>query len=311
MMTTNLANAEPVNARLLDVATGKIPHLYAGLCPDINASPSSRDPDCPACQVISAAESAPKAVEMMERLAQQQAGTHPAPCARSCEANAYEIQIRQLSAERDALAAKLAEMEGQEPVGEVTHSDVRPDSDGMYRHEFLSSFRIGAQAELYACPVRARTKPIYTNGDRDMTMKDRCFTVDENGFISDNNFDFDAGMRVSGDFVGDEKKRYAEMIAAVLNTHTQPVNARLLDALKYAASCLGTDGNDPIDLAIARAEFAPKAARLTADEQRLICDRWADEDGATGQTGRSFLARAIETAVLRKNGFPTDGGDAT
>lgn len=47
---------QPVSARLLDVATGKIPHLYAGLCPDIDASSSSRDPECPACQALIAAE---------------------------------------------------------------------------------------------------------------------------------------------------------------------------------------------------------------------------------------------------------------
>lgn len=43
-----------------------------------------------------------------DRIAQQQAGTHPAPCARSCEANAYEIEIRRLKAEivqlRNAIA---------------------------------------------------------------------------------------------------------------------------------------------------------------------------------------------------------------
>ena len=43
-------------ARLFDVATGKIPHLYAGLCPDSVNGPESRDPDCPACQAIAAAE---------------------------------------------------------------------------------------------------------------------------------------------------------------------------------------------------------------------------------------------------------------
>lgn len=37
--------------------------------------------------------------ELMERLAQQRSGTHPAPCARSCEANAYQIEIRRLNAE--------------------------------------------------------------------------------------------------------------------------------------------------------------------------------------------------------------------
>ena len=34
------------------------------------------------------------------------------------------------------------------------------------------------------------------------------------------------------------------------------ITKELLDALKYAASCLGTDGNDPIDVIIAKAEAA-------------------------------------------------------
>ena len=50
------APPEPVNARLLAVATGKIPHLYEGRCPDSVNGPESRDPDCPACQAIAAAE---------------------------------------------------------------------------------------------------------------------------------------------------------------------------------------------------------------------------------------------------------------
>lgn len=55
----------------------------------------------------------------LERIAQQQGGTHPAPCARSCEANAYEIQIRQLSSERDAMAAEAAPR-----VARLTHPDI-------------------------------------------------------------------------------------------------------------------------------------------------------------------------------------------
>lgn len=43
-------------ARLLHVATGKIPHLYAGLCPDSVNGPESCDPDCPACQAIALTE---------------------------------------------------------------------------------------------------------------------------------------------------------------------------------------------------------------------------------------------------------------
>lgn len=56
----------PVNARLLDVATGKIPHFFAGICPDAISGSNSRDPECPACRVIAAAESAPKAVRLTD-----------------------------------------------------------------------------------------------------------------------------------------------------------------------------------------------------------------------------------------------------
>lgn len=48
--------SRPVNARLLDVATGKTPHLYAGRCPDSVNGPEPRDPDCPACQAIVSAD---------------------------------------------------------------------------------------------------------------------------------------------------------------------------------------------------------------------------------------------------------------
>ena len=51
-----------------------------------------------------------------DRSALQAAGTHPAPGARHCESNAYQIEIRRISAERDALAARLDELERQEPV---------------------------------------------------------------------------------------------------------------------------------------------------------------------------------------------------
>lgn len=44
------------------------------------------------------------------------------------------------------------ETKAGDPVGEVTHTDVLPDSNGMYRHEFLSDSRIPNQAELYLIP---------------------------------------------------------------------------------------------------------------------------------------------------------------
>lgn len=76
------------------------------------------------------------------------------------------------------------------------------------------------KAEKALAELRAR---VYTNGERKMTLEGRTFTVDGDGFIADQNFDFDAGMRVTGDFVGDEKRQYAEMIAAALNVQAGAV----------------------------------------------------------------------------------------
>ena len=61
-------------------------------------------------------------------------------------------------------------------------------------------------------------EPVHTNGDRTMSMKDRNFTSEGNGYIQDNNFDFDAGLRIGGDFVNDERDQYAQMICNALNT---------------------------------------------------------------------------------------------
>ena len=61
-------------------------------------------------------------------------------------------------------------------------------------------------------------EPVHTNGDRTMSMKDRNFTSEGNGYIQDINFDFDAGLRIGGDFVNDERDQYAQMICNALNT---------------------------------------------------------------------------------------------
>ncbi|HRV31509.1 MAG TPA: hypothetical protein P5169_07335 [Kiritimatiellia bacterium] len=48
--------SQPVNARILDVSTGKLEHINAGLCPDSINGPDSRDPACPACRAIAEAD---------------------------------------------------------------------------------------------------------------------------------------------------------------------------------------------------------------------------------------------------------------
>ncbi len=41
---------------LIDVATGAVPHMYSGKCPDEDRTGLRRDPECPACQAILRAE---------------------------------------------------------------------------------------------------------------------------------------------------------------------------------------------------------------------------------------------------------------
>lgn len=86
---------------------------------------------------------------MTDRQALQAAGTHPAPCARHCEAKAFEIEIRLLkSALRAALAEEalqrltdvhqeieaVLEQPEQEPV--VKYSDIVSDGDLDPRNKF-------------------------------------------------------------------------------------------------------------------------------------------------------------------------------
>lgn len=74
-----------------------------------------------------------------------------------------------------------------------------------------------ARIEKLEAANRAYKETIFTNTNRKMTMEDRFFVVNEDGYILDNNFDFDAGWQITGDFVDGEKYEYAQMIVAALN----------------------------------------------------------------------------------------------
>ena len=76
----------------------------------------------------------------------------------------------------------------------------------------------------------ALRKIIYSNTDREMVMDHRFFVAQKGGFIGDENFDFDAGMRISGDFESDdEREKYALMICCTLNNAVKAIAER--DAL--------------------------------------------------------------------------------
>ena len=72
------------------------------------------------------------------------------------------------------------------------------------------------------------------------------------------------------------------------------ITKELLDALKYAASCLGTDGNDPIDVIIAKAE-----AILAAPQPD---DGWIPWKG-----GECPVAHGTVVDVRYRDGWEGDG----
>lgn len=184
-----------------------------------------------------------------DRAALQATGTHPAPCARHCEANAYKIEIRHISAERDALAARLAELEGQEPV--AWYADIE-----------------GWGREYNGCPELS------------------------NGVIG--------------------KPLYARPVPA------EPVNTRLLDVATgevqhiYAGLCPDSGGGSS-----SRDPECPACRAISAAESKQGGPvRLTDEEikAALKVIHLSSLvlriSRAIETAVLERNGFnPRTKGD--
>ncbi len=92
---------------------------------------------------------------------------------------------------------------------------------------------------------------VNTNTDRNIDLKDRFFSSQGNGFILDNNFDFDAGLKVSGDFIDDEKEQYAHMIACALNNYSEMKknNDKMLTAIKEIQSFIFNNStNLPIEI---------------------------------------------------------------
>lgn len=169
--------------------------------------------------------------------------------------------ILKLQAERDALAAKLAELEKQEPIGEVTHSDVLPNAEKKYRHEFMSDFRIGVQAELYARPVPAEPHHKHAApwlGWALHIIRERCPDV-----------------VTSHQFERAEDTKKACFAEGLDQAPAEPVNARLLEALKFVMSAHG----EQLDLAFAQAQdaIACAEAALAAPQPDALEQARAEE----------------------------------
>lgn len=91
---------------LFDVAQERIRHDYNGECPETGHL-EWRDQDCPACQVLLRVEAFLSTTAKVED-----------------EASDLIARNRRLTAERDALAARLAGMESDEPIGYMSDEDL-------------------------------------------------------------------------------------------------------------------------------------------------------------------------------------------
>lgn len=89
--------------------------------------------------------------------------------------------------------------------------------------------------------LRAIRQMIFTNTDRAMVIRNRFFRAVDDG-IYDENFDYDATLKISGDFCEGEKSKYATMIASTLNCYQaiEKDNESMSNAIDFAAR-LGSD----------------------------------------------------------------------
>jgi len=187
-----------------------------------------------------------------------------------------------LQAERDALAAKLAELDGQEPVAWMGFGP----RDG--RAEFSIKKPAGSvMRDFNMRPVFARPVPAEPVNARllDVAVWPAGYCRDPNGQMSipagkeeDFNFGYDVGFQEAWEILN-------SAISAAGKSPTSQ-QERLLQDMH--------DAGREIDRVMA--EAAPKAVRLTLDE----LDAAAKEGGKTNWV---TLFQRIETAVLRKNGI--------
>jgi hypothetical protein len=162
---------------------------------------------------------------------------------------------------------------------QITSSVFPKNEREWWAHHEIEALRAenAAQALLIASLKEERDnlrRKIFTNTTGELTLDNRFFTIEGPDFILDNNFDFDAGFNVSGDFGGDDKRHdYMQMICDALNSHsdTQRQNAELRQDNEQAYISLSIEGVRPNSLREGIAELMQRVGAAEKDAERY---RW-------------------------------------
>lgn len=200
-----------------------------------------------------------------------------------------DARIAELETERDALAAELAELEGQEPVAWVYNWQA---PEGLVKDWVETNRDEIPEGATNIRPLFARQVPAEPVNVRLLDALKRA----KSALVS-----FKFVPEHANCWEESDEEDLAAIDGAIAAADAQ--QERLLQDMH--------DAGREIDRVMA--EATPKAARLTDEE---IASLLAASDKNSPRVPSFFMtephkfARAIETAAIRKNGFPTDGGDA-
>lgn len=158
----------------------------------------------------------------LERLAQQQAGNHPAPCARSCEANAYQIEVRRYQAEVEQFRADARRFR----IAEKNLFDVQEAA------KIIAKQAIAAEAERDALAAKlkevdGRIDDLLATCHR-LALELECLLLDTKDLAPVSRW-WDSAMAALDGW------HKAKDAASARPVPAEPVNARLLEASEVAS----------------------------------------------------------------------------
>ncbi|HWW99515.1 hypothetical protein [Collimonas sp.] len=164
--TENSAPPSSPQQLLIDVGTGKIAHIYGGECPDELEGRDTRDPECPACQVLTRAVlAAPQQVPVSMLNGWKLVPADPTDAMQMAGAESIGFDttaINKIWTGNKAYRAMIAAAPMPPPTDPILCDEDR--SDALQDLQFVAGFEAGWSAgvdgnEALLSKVRERSKP--------------------------------------------------------------------------------------------------------------------------------------------------------